>query len=312
MGAGGHREPPLTLSASHSQCVTAPIQLFGQHPPGSDQLQGAVPLRLQVRDVARVWHPPCHLLSPPADPKGWRVPLEASAAAGTVPGAAPLSYLRSDMVSVLGSYYYDDGCEPCGTDTFSREPFIVKFFSPTTREQSWCWGLPRPGTGSPLRGGAHQVGRSTLETSSGTPLGSFTAVGPSPTRRCLGVLGTCPAWQALPALSHHVPSPIMHRLQLCAISLLQLFPIVSHIPSPATSHLILYPTICLLQLRAVSYHLPSPITSHHLPSPITWHLPSPPITLSLQQLFPAGSWGLAQVVPRGSRSLPGCCTRARG
>uniref|UniRef100_A0A8C3PKD2 Deoxyribonuclease n=1 Tax=Calidris pygmaea TaxID=425635 RepID=A0A8C3PKD2_9CHAR len=39
---------------------------------------------------------------------------------------------RSDLVSVLGSYYYDDGCEPCGTDTFSREPFIVKFSSPTT------------------------------------------------------------------------------------------------------------------------------------------------------------------------------------
>uniref|UniRef100_A0A8C5U0P7 Deoxyribonuclease n=1 Tax=Malurus cyaneus samueli TaxID=2593467 RepID=A0A8C5U0P7_9PASS len=41
---------------------------------------------------------------------------------------------RSDMVSVLESYYYDDGCEPCGTDTFSREPFIVKFSSPTTPE----------------------------------------------------------------------------------------------------------------------------------------------------------------------------------
>ncbi|NXP72307.1 DNAS1 protein, partial [Ramphastos sulfuratus] len=40
---------------------------------------------------------------------------------------------RSDMVSVLGSYYYDDGCEPCGTDTFSREPFIVKFSSSTTQ-----------------------------------------------------------------------------------------------------------------------------------------------------------------------------------
>lgn len=54
------------------------------------------------------------------------------------------------MVSVLGSYYYDDGCEPCGTDTFSREPFIVKFSSPTTREQSWCWELPISGTGSTL------------------------------------------------------------------------------------------------------------------------------------------------------------------
>ncbi|XP_015732921.1 deoxyribonuclease-1 [Coturnix japonica] len=40
---------------------------------------------------------------------------------------------RSDVVSVLESYYYDDGCEPCGTDIFSREPFIVKFSSPTTQ-----------------------------------------------------------------------------------------------------------------------------------------------------------------------------------
>ncbi|KFW67560.1 Deoxyribonuclease-1, partial [Pygoscelis adeliae] len=44
---------------------------------------------------------------------------------------------RSDMVSVLGSYYYDDGCESCGTDTFSREPFIVKFFSPTTQVEEF-------------------------------------------------------------------------------------------------------------------------------------------------------------------------------
>eukprot|EP00075_Anas_platyrhynchos_P036128 XP_027325381.1 deoxyribonuclease-1-like isoform X2 [Anas platyrhynchos] len=40
---------------------------------------------------------------------------------------------RTDILSVLGSYYYDDGCEPCGTDVFSREPFIVKFSSPTTQ-----------------------------------------------------------------------------------------------------------------------------------------------------------------------------------
>ncbi|XP_072791764.1 deoxyribonuclease-1 isoform X5 [Taeniopygia guttata] len=44
---------------------------------------------------------------------------------------------RSDMVSVLGSYYYDDGCESCGNDTFSREPFIVKFSSPTTQVQEF-------------------------------------------------------------------------------------------------------------------------------------------------------------------------------
>ncbi|XP_041532542.1 deoxyribonuclease-1 [Microtus oregoni] len=39
---------------------------------------------------------------------------------------------RPDQVSVVDSYYYDDGCEPCGTDTFSREPTIVKFHSPFT------------------------------------------------------------------------------------------------------------------------------------------------------------------------------------
>ncbi|OPJ87707.1 deoxyribonuclease-1 [Patagioenas fasciata monilis] len=44
---------------------------------------------------------------------------------------------RSDMVSVLGSYYYDDGCESCRTDTFSREPFIVKFSSPTTQVEEF-------------------------------------------------------------------------------------------------------------------------------------------------------------------------------
>ncbi|XP_006001522.1 deoxyribonuclease-1 [Latimeria chalumnae] len=37
---------------------------------------------------------------------------------------------RNGQVSVIDSYQYDDGCESCGTDTFSREPFIVKFFSP--------------------------------------------------------------------------------------------------------------------------------------------------------------------------------------
>ncbi|XP_007066588.3 deoxyribonuclease-1-like [Chelonia mydas] len=39
---------------------------------------------------------------------------------------------RTDVVSVVDSYCYDDGCEPCGSDTFSREPFIVKFSSPYT------------------------------------------------------------------------------------------------------------------------------------------------------------------------------------
>lgn len=44
------------------------------------------------------------------------------------------------MVSVLESYYYNDSCGSCGTDAFSRDPFIVKFSSPTTREQSRCCG----------------------------------------------------------------------------------------------------------------------------------------------------------------------------
>ncbi|XP_042294167.1 deoxyribonuclease-1-like isoform X2 [Sceloporus undulatus] len=39
---------------------------------------------------------------------------------------------RQDQVSFLESYYYDDGCEPCGNDTFSREPFVVKFAAPQT------------------------------------------------------------------------------------------------------------------------------------------------------------------------------------
>lgn len=134
MDAGKHQEPPLTLSTTCSQCWAAAIQLFGQRTPGSDQLQGAVPLHLQVRDAAR--H---HLLPSPAVPKGdgclWGPWLWQEQCWG----AALLSSLRSDMVSVLGSYYYDDGCEACGNDTFSREPFIVKFSSSTTREQSQCW-----------------------------------------------------------------------------------------------------------------------------------------------------------------------------
>nr|XP_055195658.1 deoxyribonuclease-1 isoform X5 [Nyctereutes procyonoides] len=43
-----------------------------------------------------------------------------------------LFLFRPDRVSVLDSYQYDDGCEPCGNDTFSREPAIVRFHSPLT------------------------------------------------------------------------------------------------------------------------------------------------------------------------------------
>ncbi|XP_076998091.1 deoxyribonuclease-1 [Tamandua tetradactyla] len=39
---------------------------------------------------------------------------------------------RPDQVTLLDSYYFDDGCEPCGNDTFSREPAIVRFSSPFT------------------------------------------------------------------------------------------------------------------------------------------------------------------------------------
>lgn len=45
---------------------------------------------------------------------------------------------RPDQVSVLDSYYYDDGCEPCGNDTFSREPAIVRFFSPFTEVREFA------------------------------------------------------------------------------------------------------------------------------------------------------------------------------
>ncbi|XP_067562922.1 deoxyribonuclease-1 isoform X2 [Pseudorca crassidens] len=45
-----------------------------------------------------------------------------------------LFLFRPDQVSVLDSYQYDDGCEPCGNDSFSREPAVVKFSSPFTRE----------------------------------------------------------------------------------------------------------------------------------------------------------------------------------
>ncbi|XP_069343114.1 deoxyribonuclease-1 isoform X1 [Eulemur rufifrons] len=57
---------------------------------------------------------------------------------------------RPDQVSVLDSYYYDDGCEPCGNDTFSREPAIVKFSSPFTGE--CCCATP-----SALQGPSHML-----------------------------------------------------------------------------------------------------------------------------------------------------------
>ncbi|XP_034878003.1 deoxyribonuclease-1 isoform X3 [Mirounga angustirostris] len=49
-----------------------------------------------------------------------------------------LFLFRPNQVSVLDSYQYDDGCEPCGNDTFSREPTIVLFHSPFTAVQAFA------------------------------------------------------------------------------------------------------------------------------------------------------------------------------
>ncbi|XP_043944889.1 deoxyribonuclease-1-like [Protopterus annectens] len=38
-----------------------------------------------------------------------------------------LFIFRTEAVAVTGDYHYDDGCEPCGTDTFNREPYVVRF-----------------------------------------------------------------------------------------------------------------------------------------------------------------------------------------
>nr|BAA11841.1 deoxyribonuclease I precursor [Homo sapiens] len=45
---------------------------------------------------------------------------------------------RPDQVSAVDSYYYDDGCEPCGNDTFNREPAIVRFFSRFTEVREFA------------------------------------------------------------------------------------------------------------------------------------------------------------------------------
>ncbi|XP_006179183.2 deoxyribonuclease-1 [Camelus ferus] len=49
-----------------------------------------------------------------------------------------LFVFRPDQVSVLDSYQYDDGCESCGNDTFSREPAVVKFSSPSTKVKEFA------------------------------------------------------------------------------------------------------------------------------------------------------------------------------
>uniref|UniRef100_A0A8C0YZT7 Deoxyribonuclease-1 n=1 Tax=Canis lupus familiaris TaxID=9615 RepID=A0A8C0YZT7_CANLF len=60
-----------------------------------------------------------------------------------------LFLFRPDRVSVLDSYQYDDGCEPCGNDTFSREPAIVRFHSPLTGAQPFPGPLESPGPPDP-------------------------------------------------------------------------------------------------------------------------------------------------------------------
>lgn len=59
--------------------------------------------------------------------------------------AKPLAFPRPNQVSVLDSYQYDDGCEPCGNDTFSREPTIVLFHSPFTGMHSFLGPLESAG-----------------------------------------------------------------------------------------------------------------------------------------------------------------------
>ncbi|RVE69049.1 hypothetical protein OJAV_G00073810 [Oryzias javanicus] len=45
---------------------------------------------------------------------------------------------RQQAVSVVKNYTYDDGCEPCGTDTFNREPFVVMFSSKNSASSSFA------------------------------------------------------------------------------------------------------------------------------------------------------------------------------
>ncbi|XP_019843176.2 deoxyribonuclease-1 isoform X1 [Bos indicus] len=49
-----------------------------------------------------------------------------------------LFLFRPNKVSVLDTYQYDDGCESCGNDSFSREPAVVKFSSPSTKVKEFA------------------------------------------------------------------------------------------------------------------------------------------------------------------------------
>ncbi|KAI5128069.1 Deoxyribonuclease-1 [Manis pentadactyla] len=49
-----------------------------------------------------------------------------------------LFLFRPHQVSVPDSYQYDDGCEPCGNDTFSREPAVIRVRSPLTEVRDFA------------------------------------------------------------------------------------------------------------------------------------------------------------------------------
>ncbi|XP_036870301.1 deoxyribonuclease-1 isoform X6 [Manis javanica] len=49
-----------------------------------------------------------------------------------------LFLFRPHQVSVPDSYQYDDGCEPCGNDTFSREPAVIRVHSPLTEVRDFA------------------------------------------------------------------------------------------------------------------------------------------------------------------------------
>lgn len=103
----------------------------------------------------------------------------------------------------------------------------------------------------------------------------------------------------LPNTSHHLSSPTMSSLQLCAILPLQLLPIVSYIPLCATSHLVLYPTMCFLWLGAISHNVPSPITCHptSLLSPIMSHFPFCSTAYPMPSLPPSENLLRAHTIP---------------
>ncbi|XP_075384147.1 deoxyribonuclease-1 [Tenrec ecaudatus] len=49
-----------------------------------------------------------------------------------------LFLFRPSEVSVLDSYQYDDGCEPCGNDTFAREPTVVRVSVPNSKAREFA------------------------------------------------------------------------------------------------------------------------------------------------------------------------------